>query len=202
MITIVDYKLGNVRSVANALKYLKNTSVKLSSSPKDIQKADGIILPGVGAFRKAMNNLEYLGLIEPVKAFIESGKPYLGICLGLQLLFTKSKEHGSTSGFNIIDGEVEEFSKEVKKPHIGWNQVESNRLNHMFNGIEDSSFFYFDHSYYVVPNSNNHLRTGKTEYGRKFVSALIRDNIWGVQFHPEKSADKGLKLLENFIEKC
>ncbi len=202
MITVIDYKLGNIKSVANALKYLRNGPVRISSVPRDILNADGIVLPGVGAFGKAMANMKDLELVEPVKEYIKSGKPYLGICLGLQLLFTQSTEYVTTPGFDIITGKVKELPQNVKSPHIGWNRVGAGNVAGMFKGIENNSFFYFDHSYHVEVKNSKNLGVGETEYGCKFISALIKDNIWGVQFHPEKSADRGLKLLENFTKKC
>jgi glutamine amidotransferase len=200
MITIIDYGLGNIKSVFRALEKIGAEAV-ISSNPEDIPVSDGIVLPGVGAFRKAMKNITELRLYQPLMDYIGSSRPYLGICLGLQILFTESYEHGKTGGFDIIKGAVKRLPDEVKIPHMGWNQVSYNQSEEMFSGIKNNSYFYFDHSYYVDPDENG-VTAGATDYGVKFVSAIQKGNLWGVQFHPEKSSEVGLKLLENFCRKC
>ncbi|MFC2061881.1 imidazole glycerol phosphate synthase subunit HisH [Elusimicrobiota bacterium] len=197
MIVIVDYGLGNIRSVSRAMEKL-GAEVIVTSGLANVKKADGVVLPGVGAFRKAVKNIKDLGLWGYLKEYIEDSRPYLGICLGLQLLFTKSSEHGTTNGFDIIRGSVERLPEEVKIPHMGWNQVSYPSENTIFNNVKNNSFFYFDHSYYVIPDKKEVI-AGVTEYGVKFPAVVKKGNIWGVQFHPEKSSNIGLELLRNFI---
>ena len=199
-ITIIDYGLGNLRSVYNALKFL-SASPLISESPHDVQKADKIILPGVGSSKDAMGGLQKRGLTEVLKKFLASGKPYLGICLGLQILFEKSEE-GDTDGLGIFKGPVKRFREKdgIKVPHIGWNTVKAQSANaKITDGIKDESYFYFDHSYYVLPQDKS-IIAGTTEYGLDFTSMIAKDKIYGVQFHPERSQDLGLKVLENFIK--
>lgn len=198
MIVIIDYGLGNIRSVSCALQNV-GAEVIVSSDPSDVQKADGVVLPGVGAFGRAMENIEKLGFKNCLKNYFESGKPYLGICLGMQLLFQESYEHGTTAGFGIIDGVVKKLTEDVKIPHMGWNQVCYTSSKDMFNGIKNNAYFYFDHSYYAVPE-NKEVTAGLTDYGINFTSAVKVGNIWGVQFHPEKSSAAGLRLLRSFKE--
>jgi len=199
MIQVIDYGLGNITSVARALQKI-GAEVVISSSPGLIFESSGIVLPGVGAFKKAMLNLEKLGLIKPIKDYLLKGKNYLGICLGLQVLFTESHEHGVTKGFGVIEGSVEKLPFNVKIPHMGWNNVTIADGNETFKGVEDNSYFYFDHSYIAVPVQKKVI-SGVTEYGSRFASAVEYGNVWGVQFHPEKSGDKGLRILENFYRK-
>lgn len=198
MIVVIDYGLGNIKSVSCALQKI-GADVIISSKPGDLQKAKGVVLPGVGAFKKAMENIERLGLLEPLKEYLNSSRPYLGICLGMQLLFQESYEHGKTRGFGVIEGVVKRFSPEVKIPHMGWNQVRVTSGAEMFEGIENDSYYYFDHSYYAVPERNEYI-SGTTEYGISFTSAIQVGNMWGVQFHPEKSSTIGVKLLSNFVK--
>ena len=200
MILVIDYGLGNIRSVSRAIEKA-GAEVVVSSKPEDIQKAGGIVLPGVGAFQKAMKNIKSLDLLDCLKNYLRSQKPYLGICLGMQILFNESYEHGQTAGFGIIDGVVKKFSGNVKIPHMGWNQVKIKKKTEFFDGISDNSYFYFDHSYYAIPNDSN-AAAGTTDYGITFTSAVKAGNIWGVQFHPEKSGDIGLKFLRNFLSIC
>ena len=177
--------------------------VEVTNSPGKISKAKAIVLPGVGAFSRGMENLKRLGILPAVFGAIEAGTPFLGICLGLQLLFTESEEHGISKGLDIIKGRVKKFTQVNKIPHMGWNQVKINKPQNshdqldLFRNIPDNSYFYFIHSYYVQPNDNG-IVVGKTEYGLEFCSAINKDNLWGVQFHPEKSAGLGLKFMENF----
>jgi len=198
-IAIIDYGMGNLRSVQKALEFV-GAKAKITQSPDDILKADKVVLPGVGAFAVAIEKLKALGLIEPIKKVIKSDKPFLGICLGLQLFFTESAEAAGIKGLDIFKGTVDKF-KEVKVPHIGWNQINKNQQNNnrLFNGIDEGTNMYFCHSYFVNPIDKS-IIAAKTNYGRDFVSAVSKGNIFGVQFHPEKSQRLGLKILENFLK--
>ena len=200
-IVVIDYGLGNLASVYNALKIL-GSEPKISDSPDDVKKAVKIILPGVGAFRDCLNGLKKRNLIDALKSALASGKVYLGICLGLQILFEASEE-GNIKGLGVLKGKVKRFREEdkIKVPQIGWNKVDY-RLKtegcRLLDGIEDNSHFYFDHSYYVDP-SDKDIVAATTDYGKDFTSMIRKDNIYGVQFHPERSQKMGLKMLENFI---
>ena len=192
MIAVIDYGLGNLRSVSKAVEKL-GVEVEVTDSPERIEKADGIILPGVGAFHIGMQNLERLNLLPVLHKAISKGTPFLGICLGFQILFTQSEEHGICRGMDIIKGKVKRFTHELKIPHMGWNQVRQTidhrqQTTDLFNGIIDNSYFYFVHSYYAEPEDQNVI-IAKTEYGREFASVVNKGNVWGVQFHPEKSSD-------------
>jgi glutamine amidotransferase len=202
MIVIIDYKMGNLRSVSKALEKAGG-NVKITNNVKDIQRADAIVLPGVGAFGRGMKNLKEAGLISPLIDAIKQGKPFLGICLGMQLLFTYSEEHGKHRGLNILEGCVKRFHQNLKIPHMGWNQIILNqrrgeKKKEIFYGIPDKTYFYFVHSYYVIPE-NKEMIIATTNYGVQFASAVQKENIFGVQFHPEKSQTAGLKLLRNFV---
>ncbi|MGM0568309.1 MAG: imidazole glycerol phosphate synthase subunit HisH [Elusimicrobiota bacterium] len=199
MIAIIDYNLGNIKSVFRAFERI-GADVIVTSSEEKINSSQAIVVPGVGAFRKAMKNISDLNLTVPIIKHIREGKPYLGICLGLQILFSYSSEYGKTSGLDIIKGEVKKFTSQVKIPHMGWNTVRGNDGNPLFEGIEKESFFYFDHSYYVVPEIK--VLKAYTFYGSNFVSAVKLNQVYGVQFHPEKSGEKGLKMLKNFVKSC
>jgi len=201
-IAVIDYGLGNLASVYNALKSLGGKP-KITESPKDLLSSDKIVLPGVGAFQDGMKGLTERGLSDAIKKSIEKGKPYLGICLGLQLLFEKSEE-GGPEGLSIFKGRVKRFdeSKGIKVPHIGWNTVDQKKDTKrpkLLSGIETGDYFYFDHSYYGSPQDENVI-LARTPYGDNFGSILGRDNIFAVQFHPERSQRIGLKMLKNFIE--
>ncbi|MFH0819303.1 MAG: imidazole glycerol phosphate synthase subunit HisH [Patescibacteria group bacterium] len=199
MITIIDYKSGNLKSVQNALDRL-NIPYKTASRPADVIKAEKIIFPGVGAAGEAMKNLRSLNLISPIKKFISSNSPFLGICLGAQILFEKSAEN-NTRCLGVLKGKNVIFPKsKVIVPHMGWNQVKYSKNNKLFSGIANSSYFYFVHSYYLSPVNN--IAIAKTNYSQTFVSVYNYKNIYGVQFHPEKSADDGLMLLKNFNNIC
>ena len=198
-VAVVDYGMGNLRSVAKALEVVGFPEVSVTSSKEDILSSDAVVFPGQGAFRKAMENLKSLGLIEVLKEVILSQKPFFGICLGLQLLFERSHEHGITPGLGILPGEVRLLPTSVKLPHIGWNQVRIVKNSRLFSGIEDGEYFYFVHSYRVVPRDESVI-SSFTDYGTDFVSAIEKDNLWAVQFHPEKSQKKGLLILRNFLE--
>jgi glutamine amidotransferase len=199
-IIIIDYNMGNVHSVQNAIKFIGHESA-LSSLPEDILAADIVILPGVGSFGNGMAALNKEGLIDPIKAYIQTGKPFLGICLGMQLLMDKSYEMGEYEGLGIVPGEVLFFSPKdpnMKVPHMGWNQIKKIKKDLLFSDISDEENVYFVHSYYVKPE-NNAVALAKTCYSIEFCSILRQDNVYGMQFHPEKSQKVGLQMLRNFI---
>lgn len=199
MIAIIDYGMGNLRSVEKG--FLKiGADVKVTNKVEDVQQADGVVLPGVGAFRDCMGELGNLNLTDAVIDLIKKGKPYLGICLGLQVLFSESDEFGKCNGLDIIKGKVIRFdleNKELKIPQMGWNQLNIINNNPLFKGIPDKSYFYFVHSYYVSPDDSSVIAT-TTDYGIEFTSSVWKDNIYAVQFHPEKSQTLGLRVLKNF----
>ncbi len=202
MITVVDYGMGNLASVTNAIKKYTG-DVIISPIARDIREADKLILPGVGAFKDAYDEIETRGIRQAILDFIDSGKPFLGICLGLQLLFTKSYEDGEHKGFDIIKGDVVPFNKDdgLKIPHMGWNSINSKPKAagcKLFNGVSDGSYMYFVHSYYVVPEDESVI-AATTGYGRDFCSMIWKDNIFACQFHPEKSQEQGLRIIENFV---
>ena len=197
MIVIIDYGLGNLGSVKNALDKLGVISL-ISKSINDIKKSSGLIIPGVGAAGEGMKNLKELRLDKIIIQEAAKGKPILGICLGMQLLMSKSEE-GNVDCLNCIDGQVLKFDTPLKVPQIGWNTVKTDRKNKLFKKIPNNSYFYFVHSYYCSPTENK-AGIGITEYGIKFSSAIQKNNIFGVQFHPEKSGENGLELLKNFTD--
>ncbi|MBL7070994.1 MAG: imidazole glycerol phosphate synthase subunit HisH [Candidatus Omnitrophica bacterium] len=199
MIAVIDYEMGNLGSVSKALEYLGG-DVVITQKGADLSGAAKIVLPGVGAFKDAMNALKRLGLIEPLKDEIKRKKPYLGICLGYELLFERSEEGGGCEGLGILKGDVVKFSSGgIKVPQIGWNQVKIKKSGcSLFNGIEQDSFFYFVHSYYVRPKDSA-IVAAATDYGGDFASMVWDENLYAVQFHPEKSQKAGLKFLENFM---
>ena len=206
MIAIVDYGMGNLRSVHKAMERVGYQAL-VTQDPRAIEKADGLVLPGVGAFQKAMDNLETLKLIDAVIEFIRSGRPFLGICLGLQLLFAEGEEFGIHKGLGIFPGRVVRFpfsqpgepsSKDsLKVPHMGWNSVQIKRSFPALAGVAEGTHFYFVHSYYPVPEDREIIAT-TTDYGGEFVSSIGRGNLFACQFHPEKSQSSGLKILKNF----
>ena len=197
-IVIIDYGMGNLRNVQKGFEWV-GFEAKVTRSRKEIGSASAIVLPGVGAFKDCMENLERYGLIEPLLQSIGKGKPYLGICLGFQILFSESEEFGFQKGLDLIKGKVVKFvpDPEHKVPHMGWNTVEMEREAPMLQGIATGDFFYFVHSYYVIPDETRWISTFTT-YEKRFVSSIWRENIFATQFHPEKSQEKGLKILENF----
>lgn len=195
MIGVIDYKAGNLMSVCNALSSLK-AEFQILDSAERISEMGKIIFPGVGAFGKAMENLREQGMDSAIKEFIERGKPFLGICLGMQLLFGSSEENKGVDGLGVVKGEVVKF-QEGKVPQIGWNKIE-NTKGKLFEGVE-SGFAYFANSYYCVPEESR-VVSAQTEYIVKFCSALERGNVFALQFHPEKSSGFGLKVLENFVK--
>ncbi len=203
MIAVIDYGMGNLRSVQKALEAV-GASVKVTRNPSDILSASSVVLPGVGAFKDCMTNLKRFDLVDVVHKSIQSGKPFLGICLGLQLLFHQSEEFGQVSGLEILPGDVVGFAGKIpdsalKIPHMGWNTVKVQKSNPLFESIPDKSYFYFVHSYYVVPKQEGDIAT-TTQYGVEFVSSIHHENIYAFQFHPEKSQKLGLTLLKNFSE--
>lgn len=196
MIGIIDYGRGNISSVETALN--QGGFANITTDQIDIlESCDGLILPGVGAFRDGMHDLEGRGLVPFLKKMAESGKPILGICLGLQLLFEVGEENGETPGLGILQGRVERLTTSLKIPHIGWNELEVKNPSPLLEGIVDGDTFYFVHSYQVHP-VNRRLINATCDYGQEIVAVVSQDNIFGVQFHPEKSAGKGLILLQNF----
>jgi len=199
MIAIVDYGAGNLRSVQKGFER-NGVDALVTDDPAAIRQAAGVVLPGVGAFRDCYEGIASRGLTDIVLETIDTDTPFLGICVGLQLLFTESEEGGLNRGFDVIKGAVRRFaaSKERKVPHMGWNQIEILRRDcPLFDGVESGDFVYFVHSYYVMPSEQNVI-TAVTEYGGKFCSAVWRKNLFGVQFHPEKSQHLGLRILANF----
>ncbi len=197
MIAIIDYGMGNLRSVEKG--FLKvGVDVRVTNRPEDVAEADGVVLPGVGAFKDCMQELTNLGMIDAVTDILKKGKPYLGICLGLQVLFSESGEFGICRGLDIFKGKVLRFeSSALKIPHMGWNQLNIKKESPLLKGIPDKSYFYFVHSFYVEPEDKSIIAT-TTDYGIEFTSSVRKENIFAVQFHPEKSQAAGLRLLKNF----
>jgi glutamine amidotransferase len=204
MIAIVDCGMGNLRSVYKAFEHVGHAA-QITQDPEEIRRARGVVLPGQGAFRDCMAQLGQHDLLQPVLEFIRSGRPYLGICLGLQLLMTESEEFGCHKGMNILQGRVRRFPRglsdaqgnALKVPHMGWNQARLVRRPPIFHGIPQNAYFYYAHSYIVEPLSEAVVAT-TTDYGACFVSGIWYENMFGVQFHPEKSQTHGLRLLKNF----
>jgi len=204
MIAIIDYGMGNLRSVQKALQQVGHDAV-VTSDPKTITGAHKVVLPGVGAFPDCMRNLTELGLVETVHKVIESGRPFLGICLGLQLLFEEGEEFGVHKGLGILPGRVVKFPTEIpnnreelyKIPHMGWNRVKKVSNPPHLADVPDGSFFYFVHSFYVAPTDSSVVAT-TTDYGMEFCSSVWKDNVFATQFHPEKSQAMGLGILKNF----
>ncbi len=207
MIAIIDYGMGNLRSVEKAFEKVGFKSV-VTDKPETIEKADKIVLPGVGAFKDAKEGLQERNLVEPIINHIKKGKLFLGICLGLHLLFTRSIEDGIHEGLNIVPGEVVRFepdklsggeNQKLKIPHMGWNTIRAKKEVPILKGLPDNSYMYFVHSYYVIPDRDDVVAT-ETEYGGAFVSMISIDNVFAMQFHPEKSQHYGLMILKNFGE--
>lgn len=204
MIAIIDYGMGNLRSVEKGFERFGFT-VKVADNPKDLKGAEKLVLPGVGAFQDAMEGLRQRNLIEPIKGWIRSGKPFLGICLGLQLLFSKGYENGEHDGLDIIPGKVIRFdfsedkeNGKLKIPHIGWNQIRiRNEPAPILKNVPNNAYMYFVHSYYVCPDNDGVIAT-ETDYGVRFTSMIWYKNIFATQFHPEKSQQWGLTILKNF----
>lgn len=199
MIAIVDYGLGNLASVHNAFVGVGATA-KRTSDPDVIRRADGVVLPGVGAASAGMERLRQRGLEEVVIEVARSGRPLLGLCLGMQLLFEHSEE-GETTCLGVLPGNVRLLRVDRKIPHIGWNQVQTCTETALWQGLSPDPYFYFVHSYVCVP-AEPVLSVGQTEYGAAFCSAVATGPIWGVQFHPERSGRSGLQLIRNFVSTC
>jgi len=200
MIALVDYGAGNVRSVQKALT-AAGGDVRLVSTPDKVAQADAVVLPGVGAFDDCINAMQRQELVESIREFIASGKPFLGICVGYQALFEKSEEFNScSSGMDVFEGKVIRFSgKGIKIPQIGWNQVNIQKPDcPIFDGIDSGSYFYFVHSYFPEPRDSS-IVASRTTYGVEFCSAIWKGNVFATQFHPEKSQKAGIKLLVNFV---
>ena len=207
MITIIDYDAGNIKSVEKALQFL-NAAVKISRDRETILNSDKVILPGVGAFGDAMDKLNRYGLTDVIRDFTQTGKPFLGICLGLQLLFESSEESPGVKGLGILKGKVQRIPKSYtaddgqvihqKVPQIGWNNLDINPSSRLFKGIEGSPYVYFVHSYYLTAENYEDV-AARTFYGTEIHAAVEKDNIFATQFHPEKSSNVGLLLLSNFV---
>lgn len=201
MIAIIDYDMGNLRSVSKAFEKVGAVAT-VTRDPGLIREATHCVLPGVGAFKDCMRNLADYGLIEPIIRHIESNKPFLGICLGLQLLFEEGMEFGVHQGLGVIKGRVVRFPSAMgglKVPHIGWNGIKIKKPSALLSGIPDGTYFYFVHSYYAAPDDSSVALT-LTDYGVEFTSSIARDNVFACQFHPEKSQRAGLRVLKNFSE--
>ncbi len=201
MIAVIDYGMGNLRSVSKALENLGGR-VKVSSDPREIAACDKAVLPGVGAFGDASAELKSRGLWDCTLAFLNSGKPFLGICLGLQLLLETSEESPGAPGFGFLKGSVRRFTAAsgLKVPHMGWNQIKILRPHPLLKGVADASYFYFVHSYYALP-ADRETVVAECQYGAgTFAAILGRENVFATQFHPEKSQEAGLQILKNFLE--
>lgn len=205
MIAIIDYGMGNLRSVQKGFEKVGSEAI-VTDDPQIVLQAEKVVLPGVGAFRDCMHNLEQGGFVEPILKIIAEGRPFLGICVGMQLLFTDSVEFGLYNGLNVIPGHVLRFpdqmtvaGEKLKVPQMGWNQLSFKRRPPAFEGIDDGSNVYFVHSYYVRPDDSGVVAT-TTDYGIEFCSSVWKDNVVATQFHPEKSQEIGLKILKNFAE--
>jgi glutamine amidotransferase len=195
---IIDYGMGNLRSVEKAVEAAGGQPM-ISANRDVVRKAARLILPGVGAFGDAMENLRRTGLDSAILEAAGAGTPLLGLCLGLQLLFTDSEEFGRHEGLNLIPGNVKRFSNTgLRVPHVGWNQIEGDQPNPLLQGIPEGTYFYFVHSFFVEPVRQEDILRW-TSYGRRFCSIACRDRVWGAQFHPEKSQDAGKRLLRNFL---
>ncbi|HOD80204.1 MAG: Imidazole glycerol phosphate synthase subunit HisH 1 [Planctomycetes bacterium ADurb.Bin126] len=204
MIAIIDYGMGNLRSVQKALERTGGNA-QIVTTPAELARANKIVLPGVAAFGDAIAQLREMHMVDPIVRAVRAGTPYLGFCLGLQLLFDVSYENGEHTGLGLLPGKVVRFNfpsactaQRLSVPHMGWNQIQYERPCPMLTGIPSGSYAYFAHSYHVVPIDNRVIAT-TTEYGYRFTSSVWRDNIFATQFHPEKSQAVGLRLLENFV---
>ena len=195
-VAIIDYGVGNLRSVEKAFA-ANDCSAVMSSDEKVLRQAERLVLPGVGAFGACMNKLVARGFDELVRERVAAGTPLLGVCVGMQMLFEESEEFGASRGLGFLRGRVRRFSADLVVPQVGWNQVRQQNSNPLFEGIKDSAFFYFVHSYYCEP-AEREVIAGETDYGVAYASVVARDNFFGVQFHPEKSQKDGLRMLANF----
>jgi glutamine amidotransferase len=199
LIGIIDYGMGNLRSVEKAFQYIGYNNVSIINDKNSIKNAKALVLPGVGAFPDAMDVLDKKGLTEVIKEEVGSGKPFLGICLGMQLIFEKSYEIKETKGLGFLKGEIKEIETDLKVPHIGWNSLEIKKETPLLKGIENGDCVYFVHSYYLVKGDDAAL-CAVTYYDVQIPAVVCKDNIFSCQFHPEKSGDIGLKILKNFGE--
>lgn len=199
MVAIIDYDAGNIRSVEKAVRYL-GKEVTVTSEPEEILAADRVILPGVGAFGDAMKRLHAMGLVEVIRQAADRGTPFLGICLGLQLLFEKSEESPGVPGLGLLQGEILRLPElpGLKVPHIGWNSLKYPNPGQLFRGIPEDSYVYFVHSYYLKAQDEG-IVTATTEYGTLVHASVESGNLFACQFHPEKSSETGLTILENFL---
>ena len=196
MNVIIDYKVGNLHNLKNALDF-SGVENQLVCKADEVRNADRILLPGVGAFAPAMEQLRQSGMLEVLQEKVESGTPLLGICVGAQLLMDESEEDGTHTGLGWIPGKVKRFQHQLKIPQMGWNQVSKQKQDPLFEEVADETHFYFVHSYHLLPENSEHV-LGLSNYGYDFASVVCKDNLWGVQFHPEKSQNAGLQLLKNF----
>ncbi|MBN1288286.1 MAG: imidazole glycerol phosphate synthase subunit HisH [Actinobacteria bacterium] len=197
-IGIIDYGMGNLRSVEKGFGKA-GFKAEISDRVEELMEFDALVLPGVGAFGNAMNRLRDMGMDKAILDYIDTGRNMLGICLGMQLFLTTSYEHGEQRGLGVIPGKVKRLPDNVKVPHMGWNSVSITREVPLWSGIEDNSMFYFVHSYYCDPDDDA-WTTGTSFHGKEFACAVGRNNVWGFQFHPEKSSTLGLRILKNFAE--
>lgn len=198
MVLILDYGAGNLRSVTNAVRRVGGQPT-VTSDPAALTDAEAVILPGVGAAADTMAHLRRYGLVEPVKAYIASGRPFLGVCMGLQALLDGSEEGGWQPGLGVVPGRVVKFGAGLIVPHMGWNSVHKRRAHPVLDGIPEGAHFYFVHSYYCQPDDESYV-LAVAEYGKAFPAILGRDNWLATQFHPEKSGEFGLRLYANFLE--
>lgn len=199
MITVVDYGVGNLHSVAKALEKV-GAETRVTSDWRDVEKSDGVVLPGVGAFKDSMDAMNRSDLAKAITVFIASGKPFLGVCVGLQMLFSESEEFGLSKGLGVFPGRVVRFAQGQKVPHMGWNQIQIKKNgNPLLKGLKEGEYLYFVHSYYVVPE-NQSIIAVQTSYGTDFTCMVWDKNVFGTQFHPEKSQTAGLMIYRNFKE--
>ena len=196
-LVIVDYGAGNLHSVAKAVQ-AQGVKPMITTSARYLDEADALIVPGVGAAEDTMSNLRRCGLVEPIKEYIDSGRPFLGVCMGQQALFESSEENGFQECLGVLPGRIVKLPDNRKVPHMGWNEVRILREHPIFEGIADNSYFYFVHSYVPQPDDPS-IIIGETDYGMKFASVVARDNVVATQFHPEKSGETGLRMYANFI---
>jgi glutamine amidotransferase len=198
MIVVIDYGAGNLRSILNAVSRL-GYQAKITSTARDLVSAPAAVMPGVGAAAVSMGNLNRLGLVDPIRHFIAEGRPFLGVCIGLQLLFTGTEEGGWHECLDIIPGAVRRLPSGLKIPHMGWNQLKQRTSHPIFSGIPDEADFYFTHSFHAEPEDTS-VVAGTTSYGVSICSMIIKDNLIATQFHPEKSGEYGLKMYANFLK--
>lgn len=202
MIAVIDYGAGNIQSVIKALEYIGCDDICVTKDPAVLANADAAIMPGVGSFGHAMHCLEEAGLVQPVKDFIASDKPFLGICLGLQMLFEESEESPGVAGLGVLKGKIrlipKEYGMDLKIPHIGWNSLDLKKQDGIYEGIGEEPYVYFVHSYYLTAEDRD-VVSAQTYYGVKIDASIQRGNLYATQFHPEKSGEVGIQMLRNFI---